>query len=248
MFGTLIRFRYILCAIVFCCVGTASLLAAQRTPPLTAPTTTTPTDSRTVVWRHDIPLADLKRAQIVRVSRGVRTADLAALKDDQLIETPSGARLSMGRLRAIQTAFAQARAHTAVRRTGEFAILPPAKQIGAPPKPGETAAEILARPPSDVIRLPSGHSITVAQLRLMVPYIKHHFGIDPTRAPKRPGLTGPAAKVTKWTDLKLLPRNAPDDTIIESPSGTRITLGELKVELKARFGVPQGNAAREHQQ
>jgi hypothetical protein len=50
--------------------------------------------------------------------------------------------------------------------------------------------------------------------------------------PQRPDLSGAAIKVDANSDWKALLQR-PDQTVLESPNGTRITVGELKKTLAA---------------
>jgi len=127
----------ILMAITVAFVATPSIAASQ---PLLLQSS-----ARTVQWHPGVAQAELQSAQIVRIAPGFHTADLSQLRDDQMIETPSGNRVAVRKLRFIQQAVAQSRAKTAVRRPGLFKILPPTFVPCAKPAPGETAAQILAR-------------------------------------------------------------------------------------------------------
>lgn len=172
---------------------------------------------------------------IVRVSAGMRTAQVLALHDDQVVETPSGHRMRVGEYRRLQAMFAGARARSMQQHAAPFAILPAPSERGTPRRPGESAAQLLARPPTDVIRLASGRSVSVAQLRAIAPYVQHRYHVDlMAAAPGRPLLTGPATRVESLSQLKSVPRNAPDATILESPQGTRVTLGEIRAVLRAQ--------------
>ena len=179
--------------------------------------------------------AELRQAQLVRIQRGVRIQDLAVLRDDQFVQTPSGRQVQVGRLRRIQSLVQAARLHTSQPRAQGFPILAPAQGPGVAPRPGETAAQLLARPTTDVIRLKNGHTVTVAQLRAMAPYVEKRYGVDLSgRSAQRPRLDGPSTQIVSVTQLTSLPRNAPDSTILETPHHVRITLGELRAALKSR--------------
>ena len=232
----IVRVRFALIALL--CAGAEMLLAAQATyiRPQNLRRLPEPAAQGVIEWHPGIAATETSRAAIVRVPRGIRAIDLAVLRDDQVIQTPSGAQMRAGTLRAIRAAIATARQHTSVRRAGAFAILPAPTTRGTPPRPGETAAEILARPPTDVILLPSGHSITVAQLRLMAPYVERRYRVDLRRANYRRLQSGPTIKIQSIADLKTLPRDTPDGTVLETPQGTRVTLGALKAALKAQYG------------
>lgn len=189
--------------------------------------------AQTVQLRPGIAPAELSAARVVRLPPNVRMQDLSALRPDQVIETPSGRRLNVGRFRAIQQAVESARQRTSRPRPQAFPILAPTPRLAPVPlRPHESAAEILARPPDQVVRLADGRTATVAQLRAIAPYVQQRYGVKlaSTRAPPQ----GPALKIRSVADLKSLPRNAADDTVLETPSGKRITLGELKAAARTR--------------
>lgn len=212
--------------------------------------TLAPIAARTVQWRPSVAAAELQSAQIVRVAPGFRRADLSALRDDQMIETPSGNRVAVRKLRFIQQAVAAARIKTAMRRQGAFQILPPTFAPCVKPAPGETAAQILARPPTDVICTPSGKGVSVAQLRLIAPTVRQRPQLRSIR-PFAPA--GPAILIASRQDLRAQfhtnLKNAPDSTVLVSPKGTRVTVGQLRALLKANasprpFIRPTGGQAQ----
>ena len=199
--------------------------ASPMRPAVVAPTTPAPPAMG--------PLT-LSNQPIVRISAGVRPAQILALRDDQMIETPSGRRMSVGGYRRIQAIFANARARTSHPRAAPFTLLPAPTVQGVLRRPGESEAQLLARPDSDVIRLKSGHSVSVAQLRIIATYLMQHGGLKLTATQvNRPYLGGPAVHIGTIDQLKTVPQNAPDSMVLESPKGTRITVGELRKALGA---------------
>ena len=204
-----------------------------------------PSEGATVLMHKGISAAELTKAQIIKLPPGQTFGSLSStLSDDQIIEMPSGTRMRVGSVRALQASFAKARLHATTKAQQGFKILPPPKTSGVPIKADESAAEILARPPSDIVTFPSGRSASVAQLRVMVPYIKQHYGIDLLHPPSsgRPNLTGPAVMITSVDDLKKIPKNAPASTLLETPKGTRITLGELRTAMSNSKQAPTTSA------
>ncbi len=191
---------------------------------------------RTVQWRQGVSHDELQRARIVRIPHGFHAADLATLRDDQTIETPSGNRVSVGKLRAIRQALAQAKARP--RAPEQFHILPPPTKPCTPPRPGETYAQILTRPDADVICMHSGESVSVAQLRLMKSYIERTQGVNFSTAVPRPSPSGPAVTATSRAQLATLLRttlkDAPDSTVLANTRGERTTLGAVRAALMAK--------------
>lgn len=195
-----------------------------------------PAAAQTVQWRPGITSGELASARIVRTPQGLHLNDLKALRNDQILETPSGRHIQVGRFRQIQQAFETARLRRAQPRPQGFAILGPTPRIAPVAlRPHESVAEILARPPEQVVRLPDGNTATVAQLRAIAPYVqqRYHVRVTGVQALRRPPV-GPAMKITSLAQLKSLPPNLPDSTILETSSGTRVTLGEVRQVLQAR--------------
>lgn len=174
--------------------------------------------------------SDLAKATTIKLAPGQNLGKLALnLRDDQIIETANGRQYSVAKIRALQTAFAKARQHSLSRQAAGMPVLATPKIAGTPLKPGETSAQILARPNTDVVRFASGRSASVAQLRAMAPYIKQRYGVDLSNpSNSRPNLNGNTIKISSVNDLKKLPRNTPANTVLESPSGTKVTLGEVR--------------------
>ncbi len=192
-------------------------------------------NAQTIQFHSGIAPSELSRAQVVRVGHGVRIQDLATLRNDQFIEAPSGRRVQVGKFRQLLIALQQAKLRTSRPRRAEFTILPPAKGPGVARRPGETAAQLLARPPTDVIRMKNGHTVSVAQLRLIAPYVERKYGVSLSGgASTRPPLNGPAITIVSLAQLRSIPASTPDSTVLMSPQGTRITLGELRAALKSR--------------
>ena len=219
-------------------VGALALVAQAQTTPYRS---LAPPQSQT--------RAQVQPGQVVRLRSGARIQDIAQLRNDQVLETPSGRHITVARFRQIMGAFQQARQRTSAPRAQGFAILAPAIGPGQPRRRGETAAQLLARPPTDVIRMSNGHTVTVAQLRAMAPYVQKTYGLNfyGPQSGGRPRLDGPAIRINSVAQLKSIPPSTPDSTVLETPKGTRITVGELRNAMKQKarsLGVPlrQGGA------
>ena len=193
--------------------------------------------AQTVQWRPGITAGELSSARVVRVQPNLRVQDIQALRDDQLIETPSGRRLPVGKLRAIRQAFETARLQTSRPRPAAFAILAPTPRIAPVQlRPRESAAEILSRPLNQVVQLTDGKTATVAQLRAIAPYVEQRYGVRLSASGGRVAPQGRALKIRSLNDLRALPRNLPDDTILETPSGKRVKLSEVRQAYHERRG------------
>lgn len=192
---------------------------------------------QTVQWRPGITAGELSSARVVRVQPNLRIQDIQALRDDQLIETPSGRRLQVGKLRAIRQAFETARLQTSRPRPAQFAILAPTPRIAPVQlRPRESVAAILARPANQVVQLTDGKTATVAQLRAIAPYVEQRYGVRLSASGGRVAPQGRALKIRSLNDLRSLPHNMSDDTIFETPSGKRVKLSELRQAYHDRRG------------
>jgi hypothetical protein len=195
-----------------------------------------PAPAQTVQWRPGLTAAQLNSAHVIHMPAGVRLADLKALRDDQVLETPSGRQIQVGRFRQLQQAFETARLRRAQPRPQNFTILAPTPRVAPVAlRPNESVTEILARPPDQVVRLPDGHTATVAQLRAIAPYVqqRERARVGSATGRRQPPV-GQAMRITSLAQLKSLPPGLPDSTILETSSGTRVTLGEVRQILKAR--------------
>ena len=94
-------------------------------------------------------------------------------------------------------------------------------------------ATALTRQGTQTLQLPSGRTLTAEQLRFLQPEVEKRLGRKLTAAPRAPDRSGPAIKVPRgvskaqWDALL----QKPDDTVLESPSGRRVTVGEVKQHL-----------------
>ena len=225
--------------VVLALLATAPLSASAQQRILIHPEILRPAPAARVIWHPGIAADEVRSAPIVRITPAFRAADLGVMRDDQTIETPSGNRVPVARMRLIMNALAVAR--TRPMRAAPFTILPRVLAPCTPPMAGESQAQLLARPPSDVICTPNGKGVSVAQLRLMAPYAASH-------APRRGGrLAADAVSFSNIADLRAKSaslRNAPDSTVLVSPKGTRITLGALRAFLRIKLGPVSHGGAR----
>ena len=196
-----------------------------------------PAGTSRVQWRPGIGAAELRAAPIVHIAPGFRGQDLAVLRDDQTIETPSGRRVAVARIRLIMNVIATAR--TRPTRPALFAILPPTFAPCTPPRQGETQVQLLARPDSDSICTPNGHSVSVGQLRAMALFARQHPEFAGRRSRILGSPNGRAIAITNVADLENKARtslkHAPDSTVLVGPKGTRVTLGALKAFLRPKM-------------
>jgi hypothetical protein len=223
--------RKIITTGVFCA---ATVLLAMLSGPSFGQTNTL----NSAVLMPGAPInAQLQNAKIVRLSPGVGRAQVLQLRDDQIIETPSGRQLSVASYRRLQAAMSSAQARGTAREAAPFAYSRPAGGINLPA--GETTAQLLKRPDSTVVRFANGAVATVAQVKSMRPFIAQRYGVSlDAPAPAQP--SGAALKVANLQGALSELKGKPDNTLLESPKGTRVTVGDLKLAL----GVPAIEAAQ----
>ncbi|MEZ4601470.1 MAG: hypothetical protein R2940_16905 [Syntrophotaleaceae bacterium] len=174
---------------------------------------------------------------VVPISPDLRLSSLASRPDSDQVELSDGKRVRLGELRRMDQAARRLRSAPAT------AIVPaplrhkPAatgKRVDSP----TALAEALKYPDNETIELPSGHRLTVGQLRFLQPQIEKRLGRSINNLNQRPDLSGRATRVTGKSDWKAL-LNQPDHTVLESPGGKRITVGELKHAIRTGV-VPVG--------
>lgn len=98
---------------------------------------------------------------------------------------------------------------------------------------GSYLPAVFNRPATDVVQLPNGAKLTVADLKRLDNVMQRWkgHGIAQTQ-PARPNLAGPAVMVHNAHELQAL-QGKPDSTVLENPKGVRVTLGELRAQAKA---------------
>jgi len=185
---------------------------------------------------NDATAEQATRDRILKYTPNLRTTDLAGRPDTDFLELSNGHRMRLGDVRRL-TATAQK-----MRSAAPGSRLPAALKM----KPAATGIRVnnaadlaaaLKRSDNETVQLPSGRLATVGQIKLVQPLVEKRLGRKLTAVPSRPNLAGPAIKISKSTtkdELKGIFQK-PDSTVLESPNGTRITVGELKQALKAKL-------------
>lgn len=168
-------------------------------------------------------------ASVLRIGPTLKPGAILARPDTDLVELSDGRRMRVGDLRRLTATAQRMRSATGNRLPAALKVQPAA--TGRRVADAKDLAEALKRPDSETVVLPSGRRATVAQLRFVQPYVEkrlgHKLGVATV---KRPDLSGSAIKVSAASDFKdILQR--PAATVLESPDGTRITVGELKQAL-----------------
>jgi hypothetical protein len=220
--------RLALATIIFCLIANGSL-AADLGP-----------QGATVLWHPGARAEELSAAHIIRIAPGFHNSDLKLLRDDQLIQTPSGRTVRVGFLRAVQKTVAAANNARLTRvHADSFAILPQPKSPCDQLRAGVGLQQILVRPDSDVVCFPSGRRTTVAQIRAMIPYLQRtqHLNVTGATTEQRvninvtPIVIHTSAELTSELNGPL--RNSPDSTVLATPQGHQVTLGQLRSVLGA---------------
>jgi len=172
---------------------------------------------------------------IIKYTKNLTIQHLNARPDDDQIELSNGKRIRLGDVRKFTKT-----AHKA-RTTPPGSLTPQAFKLKPSPTGGFTVRSkadldnVLKRPDTDTVVLPSGKRTTVAMLKLLQPQVDEQRRLRPPSATKtlqRPNLSGNAEKITAQTDWYSVLKK-PDNTVLENNKGKRITVGELKQTMSA---------------
>jgi len=183
---------------------------------------------------------------VIKFSPTKSATDLGGRADTDLIELSDGRRMKMGDIRRLTALAHRMRALQGSRMSPALKMQPAA--TGTPIRSASELTDALKRlHDTDTVQLPSGRLATVAQVKFVQAFVERQSGRRFDSLPQRPSLTGPAiqvpARVTKAQWREILQR--PDSTVIESPGGARMTVGELKKALAADTRPVSGPAARQ---
>ena len=156
----------------------------------------------------------------IQFGHGMTIENLAGHADFEIVQLPSGRRLTVGLMRQLSSAMQAARSPRPVAHTPTYTLK--AAPTGTPVRSAiEIAHAMASMRETDTVQLPSGHRITVAQLKLLEPLVELKTGHKLSVAPPSPNLTGPSTRIrpgmTKAQWQTILAQ--PDSTILESPSG-----------------------------
>lgn len=169
---------------------------------------------------------------VLKHTPNMRMTDLAGRPDTDQVEFSGGGRMSVGTIRRLEAAAQKLRTPGVYRIPAAVRTKPAA--TGTRLNNAADLAEALKRPDNETVQLPSGQRATVGQIKFVQPEVERQLGRKLTAIPSRPNLAGSTLKVTRnttedeWKNIL----QKPDSTVIESPHGTRITVGELKQFLR----------------
>jgi hypothetical protein len=179
--------------------------------------------------------AALAEPGIVKYTPNMTVKSLAGRLDTDLVELKNGRRVSVGDLRRLDAAAQKMRAPKVDLMPAVLKVKPAATGIKI-----NNAADLAAAlklPDNATVQLPSCRLATVGQIKLVQPLVEKRIGHSLTMMVQRPSLSGPAIKIMKgttraqWEDIL----KKPDNTVLESPNGKRITVGEAKQYLAKNF-------------
>lgn len=171
-------------------------------------------------------------ADVVKLTPNLRLNALSARPDSDLVQLSDGKQVRLGDMRRAAAAAGK------LRSAPPTAVVPPAFRF----KPAATGTRIadagdlaaaLKRPDSDTLVLPSGRRITVGQLRFLQPRVEMRLGRPLAATPQRSAPGAAPVRVTAASDWKAILKRS-DATVLESPSGKQVTVGELKQAIQRR--------------
>lgn len=169
--------------------------------------------------------------RVIKMTPGMTVTSLAGRADTDIVEFTGGRRLPVRDLRRLEAIGKKLRTGGSRPVAPAFAARPAA--TGLPVKNRADLTAALKRPDGETIQLPSGKRLTVGQLRLLKPEVEKRLGRTLESTPGRTVPKGPAIRLQPGADRpqwKALLQK-PDSTVLESPNGKRITVGELKQAL-----------------
>ncbi len=180
---------------------------------------------------NDATAAQATGDRIVKYTPNMHITDLAGRPDTDFVELSSGRRVRVSDLRRLESIAGKLRT-----AKGNLPMALKAKPADSGTRINNAAdlSAALKRSDNETVQLPSGRFATVGQIKLVLPRVEQQIGHPLSTAPKRPNLSGPTIKVSNGTtkDEWMGIFQKQDSTVLESPNGTRITVGELKQALR----------------
>lgn len=168
---------------------------------------------------------------VIKMTPQMTTQSLAGRADSDLVEFKNGRQLPVRDIRRLDAISRKLRAPG--KPLPAALTAKPVATGGVPLRHRGDLLGALKRADSDTIQLPSGRQLTVGQLRLLKPELEKQLGRPLDSLPVRQIPTGPATKLQRTIDRAgwkgILKQ--PDSTVLESPNGKRITVGELRQVL-----------------
>lgn len=183
---------------------------------------------------------------ILKYTSKMTVASLASKPDTDIIQFKNGRQLSVGAFRRLDRVAKKLRAPRVNKKPAAFKYQPNPGKIKLKMNTASDLKQVLKLDDRDTVELPSGRLVTAAQIKFVQPMVEKRLGFKLSSLPQRPDTSGPALKITPNTNKKKWEEifKKKENTIIESPDGKRITVGELKDYLKKRL-TKKGKASSE---
>jgi hypothetical protein len=186
----------------------------------------------------------------IKVVQYAPNMSLEGLAPTDQVRMPGGQRVGVATLHRLDAAA------TKLRAPRTQIPLPPAlfarPAVGGAPiySMSDITAALAGKSDNETIQLPSGRRATVGQVRLLQRALERKLGRSFSSFGQRPNLAGPAVKLAavgpkpteqqKAEFRKLM--TMPDNTVLESPHGKRMTVGELKQYLPKFAKAPRARS------
>lgn len=168
---------------------------------------------------------------MLKITKGMSPAVLAGRPDTEAVQLPSGRTIQLGKLRRLSSLSKKLKMSKGKPQPTSLRFQPAATGIKI--KNANDLSDVLQRPDSETVELPSGKRMTVGLLRYLQPQVEQRLGRKLAGSSPRMATAGPVIKVEKTTDKEYW-RNIlqqSDATVLETPDGNRITIGALKQSL-----------------
>ncbi|MHC3993826.1 hypothetical protein ACXWTF_03300 [Thiomicrolovo sp. ZZH C-3] len=193
------------------------------------------------------PAAQSSAAKSIAYKPGLTMADLMSAAPAERVVFQSGRSISVEDLRRLQSFQHKLRAAKASPAAAALRRKPDARNVKTAITTRADLTNALRLPDDDTVRLPSGKLVTAKVLKMAYGLAEQRIRRSSAAPAKRSLPQGKAVNVTASNDKAywrgILQK--PDDTVLQSPGGKRITVGELKSYLEQSASL-RDNAAREY--
>jgi len=193
---------------------------------------------------------------VIKFSPQLTHEALVGRPDTDLIELSNGRHIQLGDVRRMLAQSQKIRA-AASAPPSAFRIAPAATGLRIQTST-DLGNALRTMRDNDTVQLPSGRRVTVGQIKALQPVIEKRLGHKLGEPATTARLTGPSIKLAPgMTDAqvhKLLPVHPTNETILESPRGTRVTVGQIQQYLQSTEGggtpttIPEPPAQKGRQQ
>jgi len=166
----------------------------------------------------------------LKLTAATPVSALQKLSDNDVIELPSGSLMRMKEVRRLSKLSQRLKAAKTAAPTSSPALRMQPAAKGRPITTLDDLKNIRNLPDTETVELAGGVRATAAQVKLLLPEVEKKLGKRVADMKQRPDRNGPVVKITASTDRAYWKNilQKPDNTVLESPEGKRITVGELK--------------------